>query len=212
MGWQATKIESLNVDSHAMESAVRATASNGCVVGLDLDVAFPYLRARAQRDDQITGSWGLGLPEQAHASNVVQPVALAMIALVTGAGGIGPGIPAALGARDNMIDGEVSLAQDFAFDQAADFVTAIDAGVIVTYQYAFAAPVRFAARDIDKRLQRDYRRDLKLGANGIEILPGLLHSYGFAGQQQVDRTLHRDDGQRFPGTAIKQQHAVLQYA
>ena len=55
---------------------------------LDLDVAFPHFRAGTQSDDQIAGARGFGLPKQTHTSDIVQPVALAMIAFVASAGGM----------------------------------------------------------------------------------------------------------------------------
>ena len=53
-------------------------------------VTFPGVRATANGDDQIAGARCFRLPREFHACFMRQPVALAMIAGVTSAGGVGP--------------------------------------------------------------------------------------------------------------------------
>ena len=84
-------------------------------VSLDLDVPLPDFGTGAQRDDQVTGSRSLRFPQEAHTGDVMQAVALAVIAFGASAGGVRPGILAAFAAGSDMVDGEIALAEDFAF-------------------------------------------------------------------------------------------------
>lgn len=152
------------------------------IIRLDLDVLFPDLGTRAQGDDEVTGARGLWLPAQAHAGHVVQAVAFAVVALGAGASGIGPSILAAQATWDNMVDREISLAQDSALDLPAKPDAAIDAGVVVPHQDAFAAPMGFAARHINVRLQGDDGGNFEFPAHGIQVLARHLHRDGFAGK------------------------------
>ena len=86
---------------------------------------------------------------------------------------------------------------------------AIDAGIAVAYQDAFAIPMGFAARNVDVELQGNHRRNLELGSNCMQVLPRLLDRDGLARQQQVDGALNRNDGQRFPCASIEEQDPVL---
>lgn len=147
---------------------------------LDLDVLFPNLGTRTQGDDEVTGARGLWLPAEAHAGHIVQAVAFAVVALGAGAGGIGPGVLATQAARDNMVDREIPLAEDSALDLPAKPDAAIDAGVVVPHQDAFAAPMRLAARHVDVRLQGDDGGHFEFPAHGIQVLARHLHCDGFA--------------------------------
>jgi len=176
---------------------------------LDLYIALPHFGTRPQRDDQVAGARRLGFPPQPHASDIVQPIALAVVAARAGASCVRPGVFAALAARDDVINRKVALCQHSASDLRSQLDAAIDAGVVVSHQHALAAPVRFAARHIDIRSQRDDRRHGKFGAHRIQVLSRLFHRDGFARQQQVHRPRHCDDRQGLPRAAVQQQHTQL---
>ena len=176
----------------------------------NFDVAFPYLGSRTQSDDKVAGTRGFGLPKQTHTGDIVQSVSFAVVAFGAGASSIRPGITAAFGTRDDMVDGEIALAENLAFDQGAQLDPAVDASVIVAHQHTLAAPVRFSARYINVRLKRDDRRDRKPGADRVQVLTCLFYRNRFAGQHKIDSTLHRNDGKRLPCAAIQKQNAELQ--
>ena len=132
-----------------------------------------------------------------------------MVAFGAGTGGIGPGILAAFGTRSDVIDSEISLAENFTFYQRSHLDTAIDASVVVAYEYTLAAPVRFATRDVDVGPKRDNGRNFELCADRFQILSSLLNRVRLTREQKIDRALDRYYGQRFPRTPVEQQDSIL---
>ena len=177
------------------------------LLGIEIQfyVSLPGIWPGSDSDDQIAGARSLWLPAHLHADLVGVLVAFAMVAVVAGAGGICPGIfsPARLG--QNMIYREVTPRNHLAFHHAPRLHTAVDTGVIVAYQHAFAAPVGLSAWDIDIGTQGDDRRDGELVADRFQKMTGLLDDDCLTRQDQIDRARDGNDCQGFPATSIEQQ-------
>ena len=75
----------------------------------ELDILLPGFRAAPDLYDQVVGTWGFRLPTEFHPGFGGEPVALAVITAVTGAGRIRPPVHAATGFGDDMVYGEITF-------------------------------------------------------------------------------------------------------
>jgi len=84
-----------------------------------------------------------------------QLIALAVVAEVTGAGGIRPLVFSPTRPGQDVVDGEIGLADELPLRHRAGGDTAVNAGEVIPHQHALPAPVRLPAWDVDVRPQRD---------------------------------------------------------
>jgi hypothetical protein len=75
---------------------------------------------------------------------------------LTGAGRVGPVIFATARPRQDVIDGQVIFGQNLTTLNSAGSCAAVNAGVSIPDQDAFAAPVRTPPRDIDVGAQGNH--------------------------------------------------------
>ena len=162
------------------------------LIHIDLNVSLPSIRPGSNSDHQIAGARSLRLPLQLHTDLIRQLVALAVIAVVAGASGVCPNILATSRLRKDVINREVVPGKWLALEHCAGLYTAVNASVVVPYQYALTAPMRLPARHINVRPQRDNRRNRKLIADSLKEVTGLLNDNRLACQQQIDRARHRN--------------------
>ena len=152
------------------------------LISVYFDVSLPGIRPRADSDHQVACSRSLRLPLEPHTDLVRQLIALAMIAVVAGAGRVCPHIFAAPRLREDVVNREVVLGKWLSLEQCARLYTAVDASVVIPHQHTLAAPMCLPARHINVRPQRDDGWHWKLFADGLEEVTGLFDDDRFACQ------------------------------
>lgn len=166
-----------------------------------LKVILPCLRQFGDGVESVNPG-DVGLPEEGHFCLFGGAVAFVLVARLTGARGIVPGIPAPAGAREQVIHGKIAPGQAFACLPVAKTAiagaqAAEDTAIIIALKHGFFAPGNAMAGNLNVPAQADHGGQVKDALYAVDGQEMIRCRFDPFTHQEGYSPLVCDDGEGF---------------